>query len=322
MLSPHFNHLIFKVLGFVLLALVSACGGGGGGGSTSRFEQILWGAGAVAAVKDNTTGLVWASQPAVNEQSPGSSPTVQELLTLTDAGKNAIAENFPLFLNQEIQSNEFKTILGDSTYILPWLVSFSLSNLGEVRDGEPLNGSPFSNLRVLDRRGKIAQPEFVRTTEEPAVVYQGDLIWQLCTYGSELINGECTGEPRALGFNAAKDIALQLSNEGYAGYRGWRLPTKQELQKMLNMGNANDSLLTDPFSVVERVNLINWLARGDTSLEYWTSTEAPLENPDPTDPVVWTVNFDFAQDSGGVSPKHVRANFFLHTALVRLVRNR
>ena len=274
--SPHLNHLIFKTLSFALLALVSACGGGGASPPALRFEQISLGA--VAAVRDNITGLVWAAQPAVNEQSPGSSPSVQELLTLTDAGKDAIAQNFPLFLNQEIQSSE-------SRMTLPWVVSFSPSNLGEVRDGEPLAGAPFSSLRVLDRDKYSPPPKFDR----------GETLFE---------------------FNQAKDLASKLSNERYGGYFGWRLPTKEELQKMLSLSNANGSLLAAPFSVVERVTLNDWSTKNNP-LEYWTSTEAPVEKPDPTDPVVWVVNFDLGLDPGGVNTTNV-SNV---KALVRLVRN-
>lgn len=319
MLSPHFNHLIFKVLGFVLLALVSACGGGGGGGSTLRFEQILWGAGAVAAVKDNTTGLVWASQPAVNEQSPGSSPTVQELLTLTDAGKNAIAEYFPLFLNQEIQSNEFKTITeGDTTQTFPWIVHFLPNELGVLRYGEPISGTPFSSLRVLNRTSEKIQPKFLELDSDANLVLQGDLMWHMCTYGSDSKNdaaGSCSGKPLAVGFNEAKAIALR---ENYAGYSNWRLPTKQELQKLLNLSNDNGPMLNDPFYKSERVNLTKWLETPGSTLEYWTSTEAEVENPDPTDPIVWNVSFDFSEDMAGVFQTNVSTT----SALVRLVRNR
>jgi hypothetical protein len=310
MISPHFNHLIFNACGLALLALVSACGGGGGASPPAlRFDQISLGA--VAAVRDNSTGLVWAAQPAVNEQSPGSSPSVQELLTLTDAGKDAIAENFPrLLLNQEIQSNE-------SRMTLPWVVSFSPNNLGEVRNGEPLSGAPFSSLRVLDRT-KFSPPRFDRDEFIRHVVWQGNLMWHLCTYGTtyDPMLDNCKGDPEAFELNQAKDLALKLSNKGYGGYYGWRLPTKEELQKMLNLSNANGSLLAAPFSGVESDTLKGWSAKNNP-LEYWTSTEAPVERPDPTDPVVWVVNFDLGLDPGGVNTTNV-SNV---KALVRLVRN-
>ena len=307
--SPHLNHLIFKTLSFALLALVSACGGGGASPPALRFEQISLGA--VAAVRDNITGLVWAAQPAVNEQSPGFSPSLQELLTLTDAGKDAITQNFPLFLNQEIQSSE-------SRMTLPWLVSFSSSNLGEVRDGEPLAGAPFSSLRVLDRDKYSPPPKFDRGEALLDVAWQGNLMWQLCTRGTtyDHISGVCKGVPEAFEFNQAKELASKLSNERYGGYSGWRLPTKEELQKMLSLSNANGSLLAAPFSVVERVTLNDWSTKNNP-LEYWTSTEAPVEKPDPTDPVVWVVNFDLGLDPGGVNTTNV-SNV---KALVRLVRN-
>jgi len=309
MFTSKFNHLIFSTFGVALLALVSACGGGSSPPPALRFDQISLDA--VAAVRDNSTGLVWAAEPAVNEQSPGTSPSVQELLTLTDVGKNALAENFPrLVLNQEIQSNE-------SQMALPWLVSFSPNNLGEVRNGEPLSETPFSSLRVLDRT-KYMPIRFNRDSVYPYVALQGNLMWHVCTLGTtyDPKNDNCKGEPKAFEFNQAKKEALRLSNEGYGGFTGWRLPTKEELQKMLSLSNTNDSLLAAPFSVKERVTLNDWSAKSNP-LEYWTSTEAPVEKPDPTDPVVWVVNFDLGQDPGGVNTTNV-SNV---KALVRLVRN-
>ena len=307
MLSPHFNHLFFNALGLALLALVSACGGGGGASPPPlRFEQITLGA--VAAVRDNSTNLIWATQPAVNEQSPGFSPSLQELLTLTDAGEDAITQNFPLFLNQEIQSNE-------SRMTLPWLVSFWPNNLGEVRNGEPLNGAPFSSLRVLDRT-KYSPPRFNRDEVILDVVWQGNLLWELCTYGTtyDPKDDVCKGVPRAIEFNRVKEeLALKLSN-------GWRLPTKQELQQMLSLSNTKDSLLAAPFYFVEQKSLNDWSSSPLPTLEYWTSTEAPIkpgEKPDPTDPVVWVVNFELGPDPGGVNT----TNASTFKALVRLVRN-
>lgn len=320
MLSPRFNHLIVHTFGLVLLSLVSACGGGGGG-AVSRFEKISLGA--VAAVRDNTTGLVWAEQPALNEQSPGSAPSVQELLTLTDAGSDAIAANFPSFLNQEIQSNESRSrevLVGSERRIetLPWLVSFSPSNLGEVRDGEPLNGAPFSSLRVLDRT-HYSLPKFEYIENFPEVLLQDNLVWQLCTHGTRYnsMNLVCEGEPEALEFNQARDLATRLSKEGYGGYFGWRLPTKQELQKLLSLTNTNVSLLAAPFSVYERGTLNDWSASPLSTLEYWTSSSAPASQTDPTDPVLWVVDFRHGQDLGGVNTTNVSQV----KALVRLVRN-
>lgn len=319
MLSLRFNHWIFQTLGLVLLSLVAACGGGGS--AAPRFEKIS--VGAVAAVKDNTTGLVWAEQPALNEQSPGSAPSVQELLTLTDAGEEAIAANFPGFLNQEIQSNESRTrevLVGSERRIetLPWLVSFSPSNLGEVRDGEPLSGAPFSSLRVLDRT-KYSPPKFERIENFPEVLWQDNLVWQLCTHGTSYnpTNRVCEGVPEALEFNQARDLATRLSNESYGGYFGWRLPTKQELQKLLSLTNTNDSLLAAPFSVYERATLNDWSSRPLSTLEYWTSSSAPASQFDPTEPVLWVVDFRHGQDLGGVNTTNVSQV----KALVRLVRN-
>jgi hypothetical protein len=322
MLSTHYNHWIFKSLGLALLALVTACGGGGGG-PASRFEQISLGD--VAAVRDNSTGLVWAQQPAGNDQSPGSSPSVQELLTLTDAGKDAIAENFPaLALNQEIQSSESLTrevLVGSERKLetLPWLVSFSPGNLGEVRDGEPLNGAPFSSLRVLERKN-YSLPKFDERSEPfTDVVWQDNLMWQLCTYGTKYdrVKKVCEGVPEAMEFDQATDLASKLSSERYGGFYGWRLPTKQELQKMLSLSNTSGSLLAAPFSDVERVTLNDWSSSPLSTMEYWTSTSAPASQSDPTEPVIWVVDFRLGQDLGGVNTTNVRNV----KALVRLVRN-
>jgi hypothetical protein len=170
---------------------------------------------------------------------------------------------------------------------------------------------------VLDRT-KYSPTKFDRGGVFIDVVWQGNLMWQLCTRGT-IYNRDkdvCEGDPQAFEFNEAKDLALKLSNERYGGYYGWRLPTKEELQKMLSLSNANGSLLAAPFYGVESDTLKGWSAKNNP-LEYWTSTEAPVERPDPTDPVVWVVNFDLGLDPGGVNTTNV-SNV---KALVRLVRN-
>jgi len=289
-------------MGAAVLALLAACGGGGGGGepaSANRFESTT--VGVAAGIRDNSTGIVWAAQLAADATSPGLKPSANELLTLTDAGAAAISTSFGFLVGKEVPTNETLRNLG----VEPWVVSFTNDMRGGLRNDVPLAGA--AHWRVLDRTKYSPPAGFVYAGN--GTVTQGNaLMWKLCSEGTSLVVGadRCENTPRSLSFAEAKALPSV-----FAGYTGWRLPTKQELQTLLSLSSPTGSLLAALFKSAEEATLAN-----AGVLEYWTSTAATT---DPTS-AVWAVDFSLGIDPGGVALAPV-TGVLPPTALVRLVRN-
>jgi len=293
-------------IGAAVLVLLTACGGGGGGGEPAaavRFEPTT--VGAASGIRDNSTGIVWAAQLAADANSPGLLPTANELLTLTDAGTAAISTNFQFLVGKEVPTNETLRNLG----VEPWVVSFTNDMRGGLRNDVPLASA--AHWRVLQRPTTSTAPAGFEYAGNGLVTQGGVLMWRLCSEGTRLdtVNNtiSCSGTPSSLSLDEAKALS-----GSFAGYSGWRLPTKQELQTLLRLSNPTGSLLAAPFKAAEEAALVN-----AGVLEYWTSTAASTEpNSD-----VWAVDFSLGIDPGGVALAPVTSQVVPPTALVRLVRN-
>jgi len=306
--SPRSSACLQAVFGSTALALLAACGGGGGGGDAPpappRFEQTT--VGVATGIRDNNTGIVWAAQLSPAANSPGALPTAQELLNLADLGSAAISTNFAFLVGKEVPTNE--TLRNQGTE--PWVVSFTSDLRGGLRNDLPLAGA--AHWRVLQRPTTSTASAVFEYVGNGTVTRQGtDLMWRLCSEGSNPVltpnTISCSGTPSSLSMAQAKALPSI-----FAGYSGWRLPTKQELQTLLKLSNPTDSLLAEPFKSAEQTTLAN-----AGVLEYWTSTAAT------TDPSadVWAVDFSLGIDPGGVVLAPVTSQVVPPTALVRLVRN-
>ena len=307
--SPRWTSGLQAALGATVLTWLAACGGGGGGGGepppVNRFETTT--VGVAAGIRDNSTGIVWAAQLAANASSPGLLPSANELLTLADAGAAVINTNFPFLVGKEVPTNETLRNLGAE----PWVVSFTADMRGGLRNDLPLVGA--AHWRVLQRPTPtpptLTAPDGFQYDRDGTVTQAGVLMWRLCTEGTQFVAGTvtCSGVPSSLSLTQAK----ALPSSGFAGYTGWRLPTKQELQSMLKLSNSTGTLLAAPFKSAEQTTLTN-----AGVLAYWTSTSA---SSDPASDV-WAVDFSLGNDPGGVALTPV-TGVLPPTALVRLVRN-
>jgi hypothetical protein len=129
------------------------------------------------------------------------------------------------------------------------------------------------------------------------------LMWKLCSEGAQWTGSSCTGTPDRVTGTAA----LATSSWGsYAGYNsGWRLPTKKELQGLLQLSknlSSREPLLPEKF---------RGDAVGSDLAQYWSSTRGSGASR------AWQVDFSVLPDPGGVE----RA-LLTDTAYIRLVRSR
>lgn len=303
--SLRWTSCIQAALGVSALALLTACGGGGGGGEPAaavRFESTT--VGAVAGVRDNSTGVVWAAQLAISPASGNNQPFVHELQAVADAGVEAIRTHFPFLVGKEVPTNQTSRNLG----IEPWVVSYKTDMLGGLRNDVPLADA--AHWRVLQRPTVSTAPANFVYAENGTVTQGNVLMWRLCSEGSlHLANTDrCTGTPSSLSMDQAK----ALTGSTYATYTNWRLPTKQELQTMLRLSNSEGSLLASPFKEAEGANFPSM-----SVLEYWTSTPSAMAPASE----VWAVDFSLGTDPGGVSLAPISGPILTNTAFVRMVRN-
>jgi len=76
---------------------------------------------------------------------------------------------------------------------------------------------------------------------------QTGLQWMRFSLGQEWKGGTCTGEARKYTWQEALDAAETLNRKGgYAGYRDWQVPTKEELETLIS-GNSRPTIYKPAF---------------------------------------------------------------------------
>jgi len=248
----------------------------------------------VAGVRDNLTGQIWAAQAGTT----GDAPSALELLTLADAGVEALRPFFGFAVGEQV-------LAAESVPDSQWVVDFGLQTAGRLSNEAVDPARPFVQLRLIKRADT-----FVGVDDNGnGTANQGRLMWSLCTEGTNynIVTKRCDGTPLAMTLAQAKALAASSTR---GNYTGWRLPTKQELQGLLRLGSGAATLLPDVMSAVDPVT-------GIQPLLYFTgsaNTRAGLSDQP------WAVDFSSGIDPGGVetiSGDTTNPEY----ALVRLVRN-
>lgn len=284
-------------LAIALSGLLAACGGGGGSVEVPRLESTT--VNGVAAVRDNTTGIVWAARLG-NTGLPGTAvePAAAELLRLTDQGAAALAPYFSFVLDAAsplIKARE--SVNGVDGRV--WAVDFGVASVGGLSD-QATADTDVNSLYVLSRRSN--PPALAYFPASNGTVTAGGLIWKVCSEGSTWSGSDCTGSASTVAAADAQALADAANTARFAGATDWRVPTQQELRGLLQLEtdlSGGGNLLPTAFSVD---------SLGVLPL-YWSSSVS-------SDPAfAWVVDF-----SGGIDPGGIDLAPVTDLAHVRLVR--
>ncbi len=139
------------------------------------------------------------------------------------------------------------------------------------------------------------------------------LQWMRCSLGQAWQGGMCRGGAETYAWQAALDAAKSLNHQGgYASYRDWRVPTKEELQTLVYCSSGQPKTWNDTGALCGGnygSPTLNQSAFPNTPNRwYWSSSSVPFQPHDPA------LIVDF--DGGDVKANDKKT----HYNYVRLVR--
>lgn len=133
---------------------------------------------------------------------------------------------------------------------------------------------PNENLAI---QATTPSTDFIDNNDGTITHIKTGLMWKRCTEGQEWTPSGCDSEPTVHGWNAWENILNDVKEHHFAGYSDWRLPSKNELESIVERRCWNPSINTFIFpSTVHDNNALNLYhtsssaVRGDGSVaEVW-----------------------------------------------------
>jgi len=120
---------------------------------------------------------------------------------------------------------------------------------------------------------------------------QTGLQWMRFSLGQKWQNETCVGKAKGYNWEEALDAAEEFNRQGgYAGYRDWRVPTKEELQTLIYSSSGLPKTWNDtgePCRGDYESPTIYQPAFPNTPGDWYWSSSVYASNPD----LAWNVNF-------------------------------
>lgn len=236
---------------------------------------------APACTRDNRTRLVWlagANLSALTTNAPSNlcgsvswrAPTVREMLTLDRAGNGDAAQIDRAFFPDLALLTDPGSFASSETYAgtaAPWAVNFF---------GPMLAGSGSVGLKtrwVSGAAGAVTVPALNNLLTDAyrqadaqlgaTVAQAGGLMWML------LPNNPKTWTAAGSGVSAINALASVSANPGLAGLNNWRLPTRLELDSLVNRQENRPAVSAAIKSVIPVDFPVYWTATSATSGQVW-----------------------------------------------------
>ena len=152
-------------------------------------------------------------------------PTIEELSTLVDAGRYNPAID-PVF--KTVAFDYWSSTTDAHSTDIAWDVGFVdgvVSTSGKTS---------YSYVRAVRGGQSGALDTFVINGDGTVTDTNTDLMWQQCNYGQSWSPPECTGDVATRSWDQALAYVQELNTTHYLGYEDWRLPTRNELQSIVN----------------------------------------------------------------------------------------
>jgi len=290
-------------------AFVTGCGGGGGA-VIPDFEFVS--INGVNGVRDNRTGVVWSrslTRPDSLKVPNARFPTAGELLSLADGTSPADLQQYFGFA---IGATPGRFRAAEPNYVWAgsvWTVDMAGVDIAgtRVRGALSADPNPYSEWFVLSPgTPTVGVTTYSRVggvglVTGSIVAGSRELTWRLCAEGSGWSRQSqmCIGNPRL--YTAAEaEAAVAAANAARAeGYADWRLPTKAELQSLLELNAFLQPTIKSAFRVAYD-QATPW------ATPFWTATPSATG-------FRWVVHFN----DGAVSYTADPATDAQHVLLVR-----
>ena len=221
-------------------------------------------------VRDTITGLEWQQTPELTQNTWFAAttyceslnlgghadwrlPTVQELVTLIDHGRYnpAIA---PIFDMKPAPFYFWSSAARKQNSGYAWFVDFKYGYVNSTLNTGTLyvravRGEPYGPLAafVINADGTVSDPDT-------------GLMWQQCNYGQTWNGEQCTDLAGLGTWDQASAYIEALNDATHQGYNNWRLPTRNELQTLVDYSLYNPATT---FPDTEATTEIDY---------YWSST--------------------------------------------------